>query len=272
MAAWDDWDVNDRLARRIQAYLRASAAHQYDAAPAPPFTCFFHPHNDFPHFNYAIPDQCEEAAVEPDYGPGIAALQAQFAARRRRPRLEFVEACTPRLAAALEQAGFSREGRYGLMVCTPDRALAPPHPVDAVVQRLEPSAPVEQLAEFLRTQAIGFGAAEPVRPSKQEIGELRVALHTTTAVWARVGQAAAAVAVVTAPAGGVAELAGVATLPDYRRRGLGRAVSAAAVQAAFAGGVKLVCLTAADAAAERIYAAIGFRVIGAGLVYIAGDR
>jgi predicted GNAT family acetyltransferase len=264
-------DLDEGLARRVQAYLRASAAHQYEAAPAPPFTCYFHPHNDFPHFNYAIPDQCEEAAVELDYAPGIAALQAQFIARRRRPRLEYVEVCAPRLAAALEQAGFIQEGRYGLMVCTPEHALASPQPADVVVEQLEPSAPAAQLAEFLRTQAIGFGAAEPVRPSKQEIGELRVALHTATAVWARVGKAAVAVAVVTAPAGGVAELAGVATLPEFRRRGLARAVSAAAVKAAFAAGVKLVCLTAADVGAERVYTAIGFRAIGVGLVYIAGD-
>ena len=42
---------------RLQDYFRASAAQRYEMVSVPPFTLFFHPTDDFPDFNYAIPDQ-----------------------------------------------------------------------------------------------------------------------------------------------------------------------------------------------------------------------
>jgi GNAT superfamily N-acetyltransferase len=59
-----------------------------------------------------------------------------------------------------------------------------------------------------------------------------------------------------------AEVAGVATLPAFRRRGLGAAVSAALVRLARRHGYTMVFLSAADDDAARIYARIGFTRIG----------
>src|ERR1039457_5348120 len=103
------------LLERIQAQMRAVARRQYEEVAVPPFTLFFHDTDPLPYFNYAIPD-----------GPGPASgsltaplnrLEAEFHARHRLPRFEFVEACAPRLAEALEAHGFALENRPPLMVC-----------------------------------------------------------------------------------------------------------------------------------------------------------
>jgi GNAT superfamily N-acetyltransferase len=57
---------------------------------------------------------------------------------------------------------------------------------------------------------------------------------------------------------GVAEVAGVATLVPYRRRGHGRLVTAALVATAYRMGADLVMLGTDDPGARRLYLAMGF--------------
>jgi GNAT superfamily N-acetyltransferase len=59
----------------------------------------------------------------------------------------------------------------------------------------------------------------------------------------------------------VAEVAGVATLPTARRRGLGAAVTAALARHALDSGVEIVLLSAGDDDIARVYARVGFRRI-----------
>jgi ribosomal protein S18 acetylase RimI-like enzyme len=64
------------------------------------------------------------------------------------------------------------------------------------------------------------------------------------------------------PVGDVTEVVGVATLPAYRRRGLGGAVTAALVADALAHGTELVFLSAGSEDVARVYARLGFDRIG----------
>jgi ribosomal protein S18 acetylase RimI-like enzyme len=64
------------------------------------------------------------------------------------------------------------------------------------------------------------------------------------------------------PVGGVTEVAGVATLPAFRRRGLGAAVTAALVADARRRGVETVFLTAGDDEIARVYGRLGFERVG----------
>jgi ribosomal protein S18 acetylase RimI-like enzyme len=66
--------------------------------------------------------------------------------------------------------------------------------------------------------------------------------------------------------GDVAEIAGVATLPAARRRGLGSAVTAALADHALTRGADLVFLSAASDDVARLYARIGFRRLGTACV------
>jgi GNAT superfamily N-acetyltransferase len=61
------------------------------------------------------------------------------------------------------------------------------------------------------------------------------------------------------PIGAITEVVGVGTLPDHRRRGLGAALTAAAVADARATGVETVFLTAGDDEIARVYERLGFK-------------
>jgi predicted GNAT family acetyltransferase len=61
------------------------------------------------------------------------------------------------------------------------------------------------------------------------------------------------------PLNGVTEIVGVATLPAYRRRGVGAAVTGALADDAVRRGIRTVFLSAADADVARLYERLGFR-------------
>jgi predicted GNAT family acetyltransferase len=77
----------------------------------------------------------------------------------------------------------------------------------------------------------------------------------------RVGQEAAAMAAVSAPASGVSRVGPVYTEPAHRRRGFGAALTAAATAAAIAEGAEDVVLYTdlANATSNAIYQSIGYR-------------
>ena len=66
---------------------------------------------------------------------------------------------------------------------------------------------------------------------------------------------------------GIAEVSGVATIEAFRRKGIGAAITGAAVKAALDAGVSSIVLSAADAKAGRVYEAVGFRGFGSTMFY-----
>src|SRR5438105_4154486 len=137
---------------RLQAYLRHSARRQYEAVAVPPCTLFVHPTDALPYFNYAIPDE----ATGGDLRVPLARLRAEFNARDRQPRLEFVEAFAPELAAALGAEGFVEEARLNLMICTADTYHPAPDIPGLTVSALTGTSPIADAQAFLTTQRQGF--------------------------------------------------------------------------------------------------------------------
>src|SRR5918911_48593 len=140
------------LVARLQSYLRHSARRQYEAVAVPPFTLFFHPTDALPYFNYAIPDE----ATGRDLQKPLARLRAEFNARRRQPRMEFIEAFAPELAAALRAEGFVEEARLNLMICTADTYRPAPPVPGLTVSVLAGRSPLADAQAFLATQRQGF--------------------------------------------------------------------------------------------------------------------
>jgi GNAT superfamily N-acetyltransferase len=64
------------------------------------------------------------------------------------------------------------------------------------------------------------------------------------------------------PVGDVTEVVGVATLPAFRRRGLGGAVTGAVVADALGHGTEIVFLSAGSEEIARVYGRLGFHRIG----------
>lgn len=255
------------LIERAQTYFRAVAGRMYESVPVPPFTVFIHPDTDFRFFNYAIPDQ----PVGGNLNAPLARLRTVFQDRLRTPRFEFVEGFAPELSSALEAAGFIEESRTQLMVCTPERYQSAPAVPDLMLVLLTPQAPDDDLVAFLATQRQAFGGdpAEPV--AQADVARFRQSIGGTHSVLARMTNGGTeqpvGIGSFLAPISGLTEVAGIGTLPAYRRRGVAAALTAKLVQQAFAHGVELALLSAADQQAGRVYERIGFKTIGAMLAY-----
>lgn len=231
---------------RLQAALRAIVEQGHDVLAVPPFTVYLTPSDPMRFLNYAIPN----GDVEPDR-EAVERLRAAFRDRDRLPRLEWIEEAAPRLADVLAGAGMEEELRAPLMACSPDELVE----VRANVDDLD-VAPVgdTDLRDCGDVQRVAFGGEplgeldEPSDPRRNGGG----------AVLARVSGTPVAVAAWTPIVDGVTEVAGVATSEDWRGRGLGGVVTAAAARAAFAAGAIVAILSPGDETAQRVYARTGF--------------
>jgi GNAT superfamily N-acetyltransferase len=239
---------------RLQAALRRSAQRQYESVSVPPFTLFFHPTDAFPAFSYAIP-------YEPcggDLGDSLSKLRREFAARGRRPRFEFIEEYIPELGPALLAAGFVEEARQPLMVCTPDSHRPAPEVPGLTITQLCSASSVDEIQEFLTVQRRGFDPLGGQPATAEEAVQFRGVLGEGLALVARLWGEPVGVGLVTEPLDGVAEVVGLATLEPYRRRGIGTALAAQAVESALEQGVEAAMLSAEDERAGRVYERVGF--------------
>ena len=236
--------------RRLQRYLRGSAARGRECVRAGAFTAYFDPGDAMRYVNYAIPE--EDAAFAPD---GVAALAALFAERERLPRLEYVESEAPELAAALEAAGYTREATLDLMTCTPATLREPPLPEGGAIERVEEP---ERVRVLRRTQRTAFDAPEDGAAS---------GLRGSVGLLVTVDGEPAAAGQFTAPEDGLTELAGIGTLPEFRRRGIAAALTGALAAAAFARGVEIAFLTPGDDDTRRVYERAGFEARSTVLAY-----
>jgi ribosomal protein S18 acetylase RimI-like enzyme len=222
--------LRDSALELVQAWeltLLKRAAVQAPVEVIGPFRVIFGPAGQLLGFDYALP-------VDPLDGPPsdvIAALRARYRVRHEGLRLEFNQGAWPGLDTALEAAGLALKGRNPLMACTLDGFL-----------------PFRSAAVRVR-----FLDSDPRHPStRRASGEVEGAVAGRASIGA---------------VDGVAELYGVITEPAFRRRGVAAAVCSALVQRHFDEGGRLAFLDAESSAAERLYARLGFRVIGARVVY-----
>jgi GNAT superfamily N-acetyltransferase len=224
---------------RIQRYLRAAVERTREPVPAGAFVLYLHPHSRHPFANYAIP--ADEARI--DDGAALAA-----AARERGlvPRLEYIEPCFPALEQALAPSGFTREGRLRLMSCI---AL---NPVDAPagVELVEVGLQSPLVADTLAATNAAFGDGPP--------SDADVAAWPGRGVAALIDGQVVGGASWTTVIDGITEIAGVGVLEPMRRNGIGGALTAAAVRAAFEAGATLAVLTPGDDATARVYERAGF--------------
>lgn len=260
-----DASAGPALLERIQAQMRAVARRQYEAVRVPPFTLFFHATDPLPYFNYAIPDG--PGGAPGDLAAPLARLEAEFHARRRLPRFEYVEACAPGLGEALEAHGFALESRAQLMVCPRGKERTAPAVSGLEVSTLDAETSPEEFVVFLDVQRRAFGLPSGGTPSEDEALNLRESLGDGFAFLGRIEDEPVATAMIQPPHDGLTELVGVSTLETFRRRGIGGFLSCAAVRTALRCGSSLVFLSAADARAGRVYEAAGFSPAGHSLFY-----
>lgn len=251
------------LSRRCEEAARHQAALSREVLRVGSFEALIDTGDDLVWLNYAVP----VAPLDSDLEVNLAELRAYFGLHNRRLRFEFHAALWPDLAAVLEKAGLIAESHSALMVCDRDdlRVVAAP---GVRVQLLDDHAADEDLAAVIEIQRAGFGESAGV-VSAERLLWMRNMLRAGYERYglARLDDAPAGAAAVL-PFAGTGELAGVATLPSLRRRGVAATLCSAMVTRFFATGGELAWLSAGGAAAESAYAHVGFRHIDDRLSYI----
>jgi GNAT superfamily N-acetyltransferase len=143
--------------------------------------------------------------------------------------------------------------------------LSPAPPVPGLVVRAASRADLEAV---LHVDSVGFGSAPPV---EQPWIEPHLSADRVTVALGLLDAEPVATAYALRSdgrAGPAVYLAGVAVLPEARRRGVGAAVSSWLVGGALASGARLAHLHPDDDAAARIYARLGFVEVPGFDVYV----
>jgi ribosomal protein S18 acetylase RimI-like enzyme len=250
------------LLERIARGVVANASLGREVAPVGPFVALVDPEPRAQWGSYAVP--ASGSPRDADWAGALPALEARYAARGRALRFEFFEDLFPTLGPVLEAAGWPLVSRDPVLVCGPDD-LAPPDPVPGLsLEPIDAGSPDGLLDLFLSVQQTSF---EPERAGPASAGERehlrrRLRLGACRSVLARLDGVPAG-AGSAQPAPGVAEVAGIGTLPAFRGRGVGSAVTARLAGDLFASGTVFAWLTAGSDAAARIYRLLGFRPLDA---------
>jgi GNAT superfamily N-acetyltransferase len=214
--------------------------------------------------------------------PGAATPSAEdIEAARARQRelcvpeaLEWVHDLVPDLLATARAAGM-QVLEAPLLALGETSGPAPEPPAGVTVRLLAPGDPA--IAASTGVARVGFahagtaaGEAGPAERDAQAgaIGPAELAFASERL---RSGQVATAVAEDAGgplasgshlPVDGVSEIAGVATLPSARRRGLAALVTAALVEDARRRGAELIFISAGSEEIARVYMRLGFERVG----------
>lgn len=225
------------------------------------FKLLLNPHDDFVGTNWATP-------LEPDPNDlEIEAMRDAFRAHQRTPRLEFIAECWPEVAGTLERAGFRSEGApQDIMILTEDDFN--PFTADGVdIHFLAPDDPETLFGAYLEVQTKGFGYSTDA-PTPEQISRWREQIGAGRRA-ALASLESRAVGVGTTLGFDLAEVQGVTTLPDARRRGVAASLSSALAAGVLGRGGEAIWLSVEEDAARACYAKIGFRKIGSRLNYSA---
>ena len=224
--------------------------------------------------------------ARPLIGAAESPSPADITAVRERQRelglpeaFEWVHETTPDLLASARAAGLAVL-EAPLMVLDPAALPDPADLSDVPVRLLDPAAPgfADDLATRRAVETVGFGAAGtgrgPAGPEQREAARVPLSPEVVAAERARARAGSRVFAVAEAPGDGalssgtamrvdqVAEIAGVATLPSARRRGLASAVTAALSRRLLDTGADLVFLSAGSEDIALVYRRAGYRRAG----------
>jgi ribosomal protein S18 acetylase RimI-like enzyme len=256
-----------RVLRRIDRYLDGVPRTVARTEAVGPFTLFV---NDGVGWRfYARPT----AGATTFTGADVRAVRMRQRELGQPEAVEWLVEVAPGVAAAAEGGGMD-VALHPLLLLDRPEPRAPPLPATARVQLVSPE---DDIAELHAIAALAFGApgrrARTIGPGALSAEAARVEDGMVAFTRARMTRALTVTVVATIdgrpvavgshnPLQGVTEIVGVATLPGFRGRGLGGAVTHALVRDALERGISTVFLSAGDARIARIYERVGFRRVG----------
>ncbi|MFD6262036.1 GNAT family N-acetyltransferase [Micromonospora chalcea] len=263
-------DVLDRLERFYDAVPRDVArCEEYDA-----LVLFVREGAGWPFYARPLLDATEHPTLA-----DVTAVRARQRELGLPEAFEWVHEHQPDLLAVARSAGLSVL-EAPLMLLEPERLPEPGTFSDVPVRVLDPAEPgfAADIALRRAVAAVGFanggtarGEAGPAERDAAVAGldvaaleeeATRVADGRRVSVLAGTPEEGALASGMAMRVGDVAEIAGVATLPSARRRGLGAAVTATLARELRAAGTELIFLSAGSEDIARVYLRVGFRRIG----------
>jgi ribosomal protein S18 acetylase RimI-like enzyme len=206
----------------------------------------------------------EGQPTEGETHEAVARLRSALEGRKVDLEIEYNATAFPGVGAWLEAAGLTLDRSDPLMASRPSRFR--PFAVPDVVQaRLTPNSDPKDLEAF---QAIRWTNGGDLKRDVPPIRLLRKELASETSVYllAWVDGERAGTGVSHALKG-AAEIVGVVTRTDKRRRGIAATVTSKLVADHFAGGGDFAFLDAANEQAVRVYERLGFTRFGTNSVY-----
>lgn len=245
---------------QIHDQLRAALAAQLDAHTVADFTCFFNPDDDSTWSNSAIPNNAS-AGNDP---AAIQQLIDTFVTHKRTPKLEYIAEFAPNLADALANNGFTRDEVAPLMISTSKTFVAAKSVANLQINEVCDTAAMQSVVTIQRR---AFGSPDAPAASTTEADEVRQRFHANNFYLAKLNGEPVGAGSLQLPYNGIAEVAGIATLTDHRRRGIASAMTSTIAQQAFDTGLDTLFIMAADQNVRRIYARLGFEDCGTILVY-----
>jgi hypothetical protein len=247
---------------RLQNYFRFRAQKGRREVAVPGFKVFLDRAGCGVETNYAFPDA-------PDMGD-LSAAQASFRAIFQDTvcpvSVTYLEEYAPGFSAVLRAAGWVEAARQPVMVCGARELVARPQIDGLSVTELSIDSPLADVKAAMDINAAGFAPdTSPATDDEavafcEEMGANRVFL-------ARFEGRPVAAGMLSETADGITELLGISTTLADRRKGFAAALTAAVTLAAFDAGNELVVSRSANAAAEKLVAAVGYHPAGALVSY-----
>jgi ribosomal protein S18 acetylase RimI-like enzyme len=252
------------LATRLQAYLRGKALFDgREQVHVPPFTLYFNPTVTDPKEGIAIPDEAQTYSPE-----DINRMCAAFVERGRLPCVQYLDAFAPGLTISLQLGvpNFEETMRLPAMYCTVGMLAHPLIVPKLSIQMSSSESPLDEVKDGWNVNSRGFD--KDAIPATDAVAEaFRQTLVTSRAFVAYLKGEPAAAGMFSEIRDSITELVGITTLPEYRRLGIGAALTANITRAAFDSGVEVAFLIAANPEAERVYERLGFRKVAKLLEY-----
>src|SRR3982074_1170611 len=206
----------------------------------------------------------ERRPTEGETRDAVGRVRSELEGHQVGLEVEYNATAYPEVGAFLEATGMRPERSDPLMACRPAR-FQPVAALDVTQRRLTPASYPADLEAF---QTIRWTNGGDVRRPIPPIEQLRKELASETSVFllAWVDGERCGTGVLHALKG-AAEIVGVVTRVDKRRRGVAAAVTSKLVADHFGAGGDFAFLNAANDMAVRVYQRLGFTWFGTNTVY-----
>jgi GNAT superfamily N-acetyltransferase len=207
----------------------------------------------------------DSAVAEAETMKSLTKLRSSFKKRKVALEIQYNEEVFPKVGKWLEAGGLKLLERNPLMSCRPESFKPFPLPAEVHLTQLSAAATPAELEAFQTIRWTDGGEIErPAPPVERLRADMARANSVFLLAWLEWEPAGTGVSHALK---GAAEIVGVVTRKDRRRRGVAAAITSELVRRHFANGGDFAFLDAANEEAARVYERLGFSRFGANLVY-----